>query len=391
MIYGINNDRSNTTDIKAAVSQEAYNIIADAGFKCVRYTLYMPYVFRNEDWMDFSLPDIELSRIKNAGLDVFVSLMWLPDWMTGGKPSYMPFECSTTGYDENGAQTATFDRTKPHCVNPPSINTAALRAFVKMFLLKYPWVKYLGIWNEGNHDVFFPPRKDGQMDYDRYINELIIPFTETVREFAPTVKTVGPEMDFGPTTVEILKREGDKKWFDILSKHPYAWSNNFPYDSILRTLEMLKAMEPYRKGREIWITELGGNAAKPTQEARLKQAEEIGEYISTIESHVGDKISRVFFYRIQRDKTNIADHGFLDQDGKATPVIAKVAHLLKGVPVIEYCKPLTRDQFNKIRVYLQKGDMIFVAFNLVGNEQYIIIRDDPVLNTAEFKLIRRVE
>lgn len=163
---------------------------------------------------------------------------------------------------------------KPFCANPPHIDSAKVKRFVREFIKRYGnVVDYYGAWNEPGLDVFWPPsfNENERVRFERLLNEFTVPFTEVVRAMDPTAKTVGPECDSSYCLRGILALEKERglNLFDILSFHPYPWdfwmvqdrpeSERWAAAAEWRIDHDFKPAidEHNTQGRPVWATEVG--------------------------------------------------------------------------------------------------------------------------------------
>lgn len=356
----------------------------------MRYWVYLPYVNPADGVYDWALPDAEVKAAIDAGLDVYLSLMWAPAHASGGVPAYEPFECATMSVGPDGSLRPAFNEKKPYCVDPPRLNTAWMRLVTQVVVSHFAelGVRYFGIWNEPNYREMYPPRMMGQLDYGRYITEVVRPFIESVHFVTegrgpskPVLLVVGPECDDVSTTAEILLREkaSGQRWFDVISFHAYAWSEAFPEDAIMRAKEFLVAIDPYRDGREAWITEVGGNPQRSTEQGLAQQSAEITSYITSAESSLGGRVQRIFLYRILRNSGSLADHGLLLSDGAPSPAVLAIRKQLTGgeeeMPLI--AKALSREELIATEPTLQKGDVVFWDEGSGQDVDFVIVRPEP--------------
>ncbi len=175
------------------------------------------------------------------------------------------------GDGANGIHYAADDH--EYCVNIPRIDPEKTRALVSAFVERYrDKVALYGMWNEPGLDLYWPPMyKLQDASFERYTEDLILPFVDTVRALDPSAQIVGPECDSSHCLRGILEQEkkAGKRWFDIVSFHPYPWTEDFNAVGGSTGELWAKAaayridndfkptMDPYLVGRPVWATEVG--------------------------------------------------------------------------------------------------------------------------------------
>lgn len=162
-----------------------------------------------------------------------------------------------------------------YCVNVPRIDPNATYEFVKAFVERYRDKVYLyGMWNEPGLSIYWPPMHDLQdIEFERYAEDLMVPFVDAVRTYDPdpSTKIIGPECDSSHCIRGVLEQERKRgvHWFDIVSFHPYPWSFDFEAvggsddakwaDAAMYRIDndFKPAMDPFLRGRTVWATEIG--------------------------------------------------------------------------------------------------------------------------------------
>lgn len=388
MIFGINNDRSITSDPKAAVGAYGHRLIAESGFGAVRYCLYLCFVNPKPGVWDFALPDIEIKAALDAGLDVFVSLMWAPPHASAGKPTYMPFTggCSVVEDTADGSIGVRFASERDYCSSPPSIDADWLRDITTRVVSRYAamGVKFFGGWNEGNDRIFYPPRKaDGSFDAERYVNEIVKPFTEAARKI-PNIWLVGPEMYDAAAAKAVLaleKMSGDV-WFDVLSFHAYG-----KVDGVEEAIRNILVFREAFGGdpRLLWLSETGLRPHRASIDGLLDQAEEIGEYIRALDAFE-QSVDRVYLYRIKRDAGPMADYGLLLSDGTPSPALSATRSILRELEV-PFGEVLGRGEYVPLQPFL-RDCVVYFGTGPDSDVRFLIVKKGDEVPTQAFQILR---
>src|SRR5688572_5516919 len=147
--WGFNDDSGIAGGVNGSV---AARLAREAGFGWTRYSLYWDVANPAAGQYNWTVSDRAIAALIDAGMNVYVSIMWAPAWTTGGLETYVPFRCMdpvTTHFDPNRLDGACRD-SKP--------DTAAFRTFVRAAIQRYrarygDRIKHWGFWNETEYGV----------------------------------------------------------------------------------------------------------------------------------------------------------------------------------------------------------------------------------------------
>jgi len=273
--WGVNDD----SGIRPALrfGAPAFVKAADAGFGWVRYWLYWNVTNPQQGVYDWSSVDTELDNISKAGLKVYMTIMWAPDWAVQGTPGYKPWNCMDAANPPAFVMNPGCDNRRP--------SRAAFQTFVHEAVHRYAKsVHYWGFWNEPNHAIFWHSVRDPnnptdpvkfEQNLDDLVSNILIPGYEAAKQENPNVEIVGPETD-NPHALEIiLKRDAGyfqrtgRHFLDVISFHQYppkASLPNGPLTDLWRLVGNFKAVldvldAPGPAHRPIWLTESNATAA----------------------------------------------------------------------------------------------------------------------------------
>ncbi len=275
--YGFVNDHVVTTD-------QAIQRARDAGFGWVKYLLFWnvanpTHTDCNGDGtidgadtcnFDWSLPDAEIQRLADAGLNIYVHFAYPPTWTTGATyPNEAVFYC----YDPTQRDNVRIDDEK-NCRNaerrpgyrlspPPGYDRSGdLRLFVDAAVRRYKdRVRAWGFGAEIHSRLFW------QGSWMDFFDEVLVPVYDTVKAVDPALLVVGPEEDqveerpgvIGAFEYLIdLETARGRRVFDILSFHFLSQTFTGRLDDLDTKIKPL--IERTRKGRPFWLTEFGYGA-----------------------------------------------------------------------------------------------------------------------------------
>lgn len=298
--WGINDDLGIAAPGWA--EQPSYDLAANAGIGWVRYNLYWSNVNTAPGVYDWNVPDQAVSGALKSGLNVYMTILWAPQWATGNQPGYLPWACVNV-------QSWSFDSTKPGCGNVTPDKTAFVN-FVKAAVARYgDRVKYWGFWNEAANPMFWHGSD--------IVDAIYIPGYEAAKSVNPNIKVVGPDETDGPGLYEfdrVMKRDVAYKvqtghnFYDIISFHAYG-----QYDYVDKTLAVIDdnfkpLIDKYAAGRPVWITEAGARSSAATY-MQDGQAEKLDQLYAGIKSRTW--IDKFFLYRLRGgDSKNLSDNDY---------------------------------------------------------------------------------
>lgn len=178
--------------------------------------------------------DAWMAEARRTGLDVFGTLAYSPGWANGGHSYNYPPRVAQDWYD-----------------------------YVLAVVQRYPDVRFWGVWNEPNLDVFF---KDGDL---RGYEVLVSTAYAAIRAGNPGARILGPEVSHHAIKdgwyVAAMRAFG--ALFDIVTVHwyPDGPELGFMMDEMVR---------PSAGGKPIWLTETGMGPC----EGVLGEAQQLAHY-----------------------------------------------------------------------------------------------------------------
>jgi hypothetical protein len=266
--YGINSGLENDS-IAAKVEQ--------LGVAWVRLTINWFHVERSPGKYDWSGPDGIIARAEARGLNVYVTLNGTPRWANGGKAEKYP---------------------------PRSAK--AWSRFVRATVAHYKnvrAVKAYGLWNEPNVKKFWTGTSD------EYVRKILIPGYKAVKAVKPSILVGAPEISHH----WILQQEWNLgelmtsygRYVDVVATHYYM---DAPVDFATYLDKLLK---PNRRGKSVWITEIGERACSRVLCSADVQSHTYLNFLR-IQRTRSTWFKKIFPYRIwdPRDQCNLDGNGF---------------------------------------------------------------------------------
>jgi hypothetical protein len=157
---------------------------------------------------------------------------------------------------------------RDYCKTPPTLDGVKLKNFARALAERYgDVVKEFGVWNEPEYGIYWPPRDWSQgnehtPDVDRLALEVLLPFQEGIREFAPNARLVGPETMSRFVLERLLEIERDKQlqFVDVFGFHAYSWGGEYPRVAVERVEQwLIDVVDRAGDTRPVWVTETGAN------------------------------------------------------------------------------------------------------------------------------------
>jgi hypothetical protein len=306
--FGVNDDHILT-------SPEALQQVKDAGFGWVHYLLYWNFVNPAPGVYDWSAPDLEIQRLADLGLNVYVRIAFPPTWTTGASypNTQVPYFC----LDESAPNDL---KAHPDCGNPerrPGFGTPPggdrsqdFRTFVDAAVNRYKdRVRAWGFGSEAHSRVFW------QGTLEQFFDEILRPGYETVKAIDPALLVVGPDEDLPDPFAQLVNLETTRgvTAFDVLSYHVLrhsGWASITDVDDVLEPL-----VASVRRGRPFWISELGFRSAGLNLDDQVQAAWLVDEMLRNIAARAW--IDKTFIYRL---KDAVAeDFGILHEDDSPKP------------------------------------------------------------------------
>jgi hypothetical protein len=339
--YGVVHDHLST-------STDVIQRARDAGFGWVNYSLYWNLANPthvdcdssgvidladtcNVDWSHF---DTEIQRLADAGLNIYIHIVYPPSWTMGStypnsevfycysepEPDDLrkddPFNCENS--ERRPGYRAQYSPDNGNSYPPDYDRSGDFRLFVEAAVRRYKdRARAWGFGAEVHSRVFW------RGSYEQFFDEILRPGYETVKAVDPTLLVVGPEED------QIEERPGEigafeyllnfetqknVRVFDIISFHILNQTYKGDVASLDTTLKPL--IERVRRGRPLWLTEVGyysgGGLADDFQQAW------IAEWLAGIAARPW--IDKTFVYRLM--DASAVDFGLLNEDGTPKPSYA---------------------------------------------------------------------
>jgi len=277
----------NSEDDFDGVVRPVSDFVTDAvskGAGWVRYWIHWdltaPHKPIDENDYRWSIIDKELLNIRRSGMNIYLDISWAPAWATEGVPGYVTWHCM--GYTAGFAK-VWFLKDNPDCQQQKP-DTVEWMNFVRTVVKRYsqpPYnVKYYGMWNEPNDDIFWHYHDDNfpkviDEGWPRspnltVVKEIFVPGAQAIREANPTAKVVGPEGADVLFLKWVLQEElKHGQIFDVISFHDYGLKYNYETGArqsdsadavrqmgpIDQTEWYGKVIRDYGRGRPAWITE----------------------------------------------------------------------------------------------------------------------------------------
>jgi hypothetical protein len=288
---------------------ERLDQLCSAGARWVRMDLLWPAIEPVRGQWDFSRADAALAQARRQGLKVYANLLYSPAWASG-----------------NGQYTGV-------------PRQADWEDFVRMMARRYGGqVEAFGIWNEPNLDEFWA---GNARDYTQV---LLKPAYNIIHREAPGVKVAGPELAHlysatipVPKFLDEMRRDGGLEALDIFSHHVYGNADfrgkldGFWLGALLFRPGLKQMLEAAGQGgREVWITEMGVDAAKLGEEGQAREMERQLRVLASL-----PWVEKAFVYEWQ-DNPDPAHHsgwGLCRGDGTVRPAYAALQRALLAGPL----------------------------------------------------------
>jgi hypothetical protein len=255
----------------------AFGKAADAGFGWVRYWLYWNTTNPQQGVYDWSSVDAELDNISKSGLEVYMTIMWAPDWAVQGTPGYKPWNCMNAAHPPAFVMNPGCDNRQP--------DRAAFQTFVREAVRRYAGrVHYWGFWNEPNYAIFWHSVRDPnhpsdpaklEQNLQDLVSNILIPGYEAAKAENPGIEIAGPETDSLHAMEIILQRDDEYSqrtghhFLDVITFHQYPPKASLPagpltglWPLVDRFNAAISRFNPPGPGhRPVWLTESHASAA----------------------------------------------------------------------------------------------------------------------------------
>lgn len=155
-----------------------------------------------------------------------------------------------------------FEWERSYCYDTPRVDSLKLWFFARALASRYgAKVAFWGVWNEPEYGIYWPPRRwyigEHVGDYDRLLNEVILPFTAGIRSVIPAAVMVGPETGDPGFLRWVLQKEksSGSRWFDVVSLHAYPWGGRYPESALVKLDTWLLPIISEFGPRRVWLSE----------------------------------------------------------------------------------------------------------------------------------------
>jgi len=150
----------------------------------------------------------------------------------------------------------------PAGAKPPT-DTRFFQDFVTAVVTRFRGrVGHYEIWNEPNYKFFW------NGDYNRFINEILIPGAQAVKAADPAAKTLGPCTDSRPDKFKAAV-DAACPFLDILSCHLY--NKNQGAGVMLEKADAHRQLVKQQCNKPIWVTEFGVDSWQKGEETQAKE------------------------------------------------------------------------------------------------------------------------
>lgn len=282
-IDGINAHIPNQTWIKRAKT---------LGISWIRIDVNWCDIERKQGSYSFSAIDTAVNTSKSMGLKVYASIAYTPEWISSDRRSTPPQE-----------QWVKF------------VSTVARRYGSK--------IDIYGLWNEPNLKAYYK----GTMK--EYRNIILTPGYNAIKTVNPNLQVAGGEIatvsgSDWPSWCDMLYKE--VAHLDILAIHTYqddadAVENRFNMGKAWIFGWLIPFYRPYnmyldkfrKKGKKIFLTEVGWEASKDSQKQQKKRKDNIEKLMKNKKKI---KVDEIFIYDLH-DEPAFLDHpwGLFNPDG----------------------------------------------------------------------------
>lgn len=245
--------------------------LADIGFRSIRLWIFGNSLNPSPGVWDWTKVDADIAAIRGAGMEVHVSLLWVPVHGTIEKlPTFLPYTggCSERDdpNDPEGAKGLHLKQVD-YCLNPARIDPEwSFMVGAELAKRHGANIARYGAGNEPQGEIYNPAVRLGwDIGMERHLRDLVIPFTMGVRSVVSDAKFIGLEADHERVVSSLLQLEHDLglHLFDDIGSHPYSWTNEFPGDSYARAGLFVAAAAPYLNGRSERFSECGDRGKNP--------------------------------------------------------------------------------------------------------------------------------
>jgi hypothetical protein len=254
----------------------------------------------------WSAIDAAVSSAGQRGIHLFATLAYSPSWANAGQPSNYP---------------------------PTSAND--WKDFVRTAVNRYKTsIRHWGLWNEPDLTQFF------QGSTSDYINKILIPGAQAIREADPTALRCGPELagnsiflrdvlNAAKDSIDVVTlHKYDERVSDIMKKFDGSrWPWEDPnYQTVLQNTGAW--------GKAVWFTEVGWPTAEGTHVDTVTEQQQAGLYVDLLNQiRQRSWINKIFFYELKDDPTGgVPKWGILNADLTEKPAYAAYRDYVVAYP-----------------------------------------------------------
>ncbi|MCU0236217.1 MAG: cellulase family glycosylhydrolase [Acidobacteria bacterium] len=276
-----------------------------AGIAWIRIDIDWSTIETSKGKFNFAEVDRVVNYAAANGLSLYASISSTPGWANGKKGR-----------------------------NHPANNVNDWKSFVARTVNRYKSnIRYWGIWNEPNLDIFFAPGKDV------FVQKVLLPAAQTIRATDAAAFIVGPELAHLTTSGSewyfwmkyILDNAGN--YFDIISHHLYEdLGVYFMYELLEEGDHFIPAVktiveESGQGGKPFWITETGWNTN------RYSETMQANRYLDMLHARARKNYPhKVFFYEISDDpRPSVLPWGILRRNLEAKPAYKTYKDYIAGL------------------------------------------------------------
>jgi hypothetical protein len=249
--------------------------VSGLGVGWVRLGIWWQQVEQRRGVFNWDIPDIEIGRAVERGLNVFITIHGTPSWANGGKSHQYPPNRSS------------------YWVN---FVTATAKRYGR-----YPQVRAIGMWNEPNLPGFWMGTPE------EYISKILIPGSQAVKKAKPSLLVGAPELSddwIHQPEWHIQKFLNSGATINVVTQHVYR--DLFDGNDFADFIDTW--VRPYRGRRPVWITEAGHHVCYQYVNGELLQ-DLYYRYILDVQQKRKGWFTKIFTYRIWDPDKSCASGG----------------------------------------------------------------------------------
>jgi len=222
--------------INAHVARDAIlESIASIDIRWLRVDVDWDQIEKQQRVFDWRAIDQMLATARRLGLSVFASVSYTPAWASGS------------------ADRAT-----------PPRDPALFHEFVRIFVERHRnAIRAIGLWNEPNLRQFFNGSRE------QYLREILLPGLQSVRQAAPELLIVGPDLSSSGDPIRDWLRpilQAASSLLDVISHHQYDGG-----DTVSGRVRAIEGLNDFLVAegstRPLWITEIGWDRVSEAEQA----------------------------------------------------------------------------------------------------------------------------